>query len=48
MVDRWHERYHRRLDQKFWPVKSGTRLHSVAFDMSGTLNQLKSLPVRLA
>lgn len=39
MVDRWHERYHRRLDQKFWPVKSGTRLHSVAFDMSGTLNQ---------
>ncbi|HEY9411696.1 MAG TPA: hypothetical protein VIP77_19110, partial [Jiangellaceae bacterium] len=38
-VDRWHERYHRQLDQKFWPVKSGTRLHSVAFDMSGTLNQ---------
>lgn len=39
MVDRWHERYHRQLDQKFWPVKSGTRLHSVAFDMSSTLNQ---------
>ncbi|MGH3996688.1 MAG: hypothetical protein ACRDTJ_04415 [Pseudonocardiaceae bacterium] len=39
MVDRWHERYHRKLDKKFWPVKSGTKLHSVAFDMSGTYAQ---------
>lgn len=39
MVDQWHERYHRRLNKKFWPVKSGPKLHSVAFDMSGTFAQ---------
>lgn len=39
MVDRWHERYQRRLDKRFWPVKSGPKVHSVAFDMSGTLAQ---------
>jgi len=38
-ADAWHERYHRRLDKKFWPIKSGPKLHSVAFDMSGTLAQ---------
>jgi hypothetical protein len=39
LVDQWHERYHRRLDKKFWPIKSGPKLHSVAFDMSGTYAQ---------
>ncbi|WP_183407727.1 terminase [Nocardioides marmoriginsengisoli] len=39
MVDRWHERYHRRLDKKFWPVKSGPKLHSIAFDMSASAAQ---------
>jgi hypothetical protein len=39
LVDKWHEKYHRRLDKRFWPVKSGTRLHSVAFDMSGSAAQ---------
>lgn len=33
LVDRWHTKYSRRLDNKFWPVKSGDRTHSVAFDM---------------
>lgn len=39
LVDKWHERYHRRLDKRFWPVKSGARTHSVAFDMSGSAAQ---------
>jgi hypothetical protein len=39
MVDRWHETYHRRLDKRFWPVKSGTRMHSIAFDMSSPAAQ---------
>jgi hypothetical protein len=30
-VDRWHEKYHRKL--KLWPVQTGPRRHSVAFDM---------------
>ncbi|HET9500365.1 MAG TPA: hypothetical protein VFO98_08895 [Marmoricola sp.] len=39
LVDKWHERYHGRLDKRFWPVKSGTKTHSVAFDMSGSAAQ---------
>jgi hypothetical protein len=39
LVDRWHERYHRKLNKAFWPVKSGPRTHSVAFDMSGSSAQ---------
>lgn len=39
LVDAWHERYHRRLRKEFWPVKSGPKTHSVAFDMSGTYAQ---------
>jgi hypothetical protein len=33
LVDKWHTAYSRRLDAKFWPVKSGPRRHSIAFDM---------------
>lgn len=39
MVDEWHRRYSGRLRKAFWPVKSGPRAHSVAFDMSSRLNQ---------
>ena len=39
MVDKWHERYKNRLDKRYWPIKSGPKAHSVAFDMSGTLAQ---------
>lgn len=39
MVDKWHETYHRKLDKRFWPIKSGPKLHSVAFDMSGSAAQ---------
>lgn len=39
LVDSWHERYHRRLDKKFWPVKTGPKAHSVAFDMSSPAAQ---------
>lgn len=39
LVDEWHRRYHRRLRKEFWPVRSGTRMHSVAFDMSTTAAQ---------
>lgn len=39
LVDRWHERYKNRLDKRYWPVKSGPKAHSVAFDMSGTYAQ---------
>lgn len=39
IVDRWHERYHRKLDKRFWPIKSGPKTHSVAFDMSGSAAQ---------
>lgn len=38
-VDRWHEKYGRRLNKAFWPVKSGPKAHSVAFDMSTTAAQ---------
>lgn len=39
LVDEWHRRYHGRLNKKFWPVKSGPKAHSVAFDMSGSAAQ---------
>lgn len=39
MVDEWHRRYQGRLNKKFWPVKSGPKMHSVAFDMSATAAQ---------
>lgn len=37
LVDEWHKRYGRRL--KCWPVKTGTRTHAVAFDMTTPTNQ---------
>lgn len=33
LVDEWHRRYSGRLNKKFWPVKTGPKAHSVAFDM---------------
>lgn len=33
LVDDWHRRYQSKLDKKFWPVKTGPKAHSVAFDM---------------
>lgn len=36
LVDDWHRRYGARLNKKYWPVKTGTRAHSVAFDMLTT------------
>ena len=39
LVDDWHRRYSRRLNKKFWPVKSGPKAHAVAFDMMGTAQQ---------
>ncbi len=39
MVDDWHRRYQGRLNKKFWPVKSGPKTHSVAFDMSSPAAQ---------
>lgn len=39
IVDQWHERYHRKLDKRFWPIKSGNRAHAVAFDMSANAAQ---------
>ena len=33
LVDDWHRRYSGRLNKKFWPIKSGPKAHSVAFDM---------------
>lgn len=38
-VDRWHQEYHGRLDKRFWPVKTGPKAHSVAFDMSSPAAQ---------
>lgn len=38
-VDDWHRRYQRRLKKDFWPVKSGPKTHSVAFDMSSRAAQ---------
>jgi hypothetical protein len=37
LVDQWHTRYGKRL--KAWPVNTGTKTHSVAFDMSTPSNQ---------
>lgn len=39
LVDRWHERYKNRLDKRYWPVKSGPKAHSIAFDMSSSSAQ---------
>lgn len=39
LVDEWHRRYSGRLNKKFWPVKTGPKTHSIAFDMMGTLQQ---------
>lgn len=39
MVDSWHQRYQGRLNKAYWPVKSGNKTHSVAFDMAITANQ---------
>ena len=36
MVDRWHSRYSGRLRKEFWPVKTGPKAHSIAFDMLTT------------
>jgi len=33
LVDKWHRRYHQKLDKRFWPVQTGDRAHAVAFDM---------------
>jgi hypothetical protein len=33
LVDDWHRRYSGRLNKKFWPVKTGPKMHSIAFDM---------------
>lgn len=33
LVDDWHRRYSGRLNKKFWPVKTGPKAHSIAFDM---------------
>jgi len=37
LVDEWSKRYGKRL--KCWPVKSGNRMHAVAFDMALEANQ---------
>jgi hypothetical protein len=39
LVDDWHRRYWGRLNKKFWPIKTGPKAHSVAFDMSGSTAQ---------
>jgi hypothetical protein len=31
LVDKWHERYNKRL--KHWPIKTGPKRHAIAFDM---------------
>lgn len=33
LVDQWHQTYSRRIDKKFWAVKTGDRAHAIAFDM---------------
>jgi hypothetical protein len=45
LVDKWHQKYSRRLDKKFWPVKSGPKTHSIAFDMLTTPAQQAFQPV---
>ena len=44
LVDRWHERYKNRLDKRYWPIKSGPKAHSIAFDMSGRFAQQQFQP----
>lgn len=39
LADRWHGDFQRRLPKKHWPVKSGDRMHSIAFDMSRPASQ---------
>lgn len=39
VVDNWHKLYASRLDKQFWPVKSGPKAHSIAFDMATTQAQ---------
>jgi hypothetical protein len=39
LVDDWHRRYSKRLNKKYWPVKTGPKAHSVAFDMLTTPSQ---------
>lgn len=39
LVDDWHRRYSRRLDKRYWPIKTGPKAHAVAFDMSGSAAQ---------
>jgi hypothetical protein len=36
LVDDWHKRYSRRLNKKYWPIKTGPKAHAVAFDMLTT------------
>lgn len=36
LVDDWHRRYSGRLNKKFWPIKTGPKAHSIAFDMLTT------------
>ena len=45
LVDDWHRRYSAKLDKKYWPVKSGPRTHSIAFDMLTTPAQQTFQPV---
>ncbi|MGH3631469.1 MAG: hypothetical protein ACRDRL_29020 [Sciscionella sp.] len=33
LVDQWHQRYSKRLDKRFWAVRTGDRAHAIAFDM---------------
>jgi hypothetical protein len=45
LADKWHQKYSRRLDKRFWPVKSGPKTHSIAFDMLTTPAQQAFQPV---
>lgn len=47
MADRWHQKYGQRLNKKFWPVKSGSKAHSIVFDMSTTASQQLFQPAAL-
>jgi hypothetical protein len=39
LVDEWHRRYSLRLNKAYWPVKSGPKMHAIAFDMSSPAAQ---------
>lgn len=32
-VDRWHKKYNRRIEKRFWAVQGGANQHAIAFDM---------------